>query len=195
MGSYKRRKASRLIEIANDKVGFAFACEMIGTYVPPIYGNYKKINCPFGQWYHSDGGKDKTFAVYPASESAWCWACNVLYTPVKLISIAWDMPAEEAAWELLNRAGIKPPSLEDIWVELERSREPIPDRASLGQALRLYLGRTVPDWNSRQFDPDVAGLLDKCLGLLDSVNTEQEARQWLDGTKDILTHKLGLEGQ
>lgn len=172
-----------IITIANEQVDIRIACELIGISLPEIpEGRSVKVHCPFGDIYHSDGGVETAFRVYPHSNSAYCFACSEFFTPVGLYAKANNLRWEDAALALLDRIGYKPVSLADRWASIVHSEDP-PDTAMLAQALKTYCSRSVENWQTVQFEPSIAQMLDRCLALLDRVSNAEEARTWLDASK------------
>jgi hypothetical protein len=106
------------------------------------------------------------------------------------VGLAWDIPPHAAAKELLERVGYRPTSLKDAWAAAVAGDNPAPDPLLLAEALKTYCSRVVPDWDVIQFDPRPAAMLGRCLGLLDLVHTEDEAREWLTGCKTVMRHIL-----
>src|SRR6266568_5256393 len=102
-------KRRSVITIANEQVSILLVCDLIGMSVPSeISGRSYKTNCPFGEFYHSDGGAVKAFRIYPDTNSAHCFASCGYFTPVWLASSAWGRRPTEVAVQLLDRIGYKP---------------------------------------------------------------------------------------
>ena len=188
MNRPRRRSA---VSIANDKVPITLACRIAGMDIDDdiAYGRSMKVYCPFGELYHSDQGVEPAFRIYVDSNSAYCFACSTYFTPVWLVAQVWDQQPAQVAVELLERVGIKPVSLADAWAQAA-VRDVAPDTSLLAEALKLFCGRICVDWDDAQFEPDTAGLLSRCLALLDLVHTEGEARQWLDECKKVMRAAL-----
>lgn len=177
------------IALAN-QLGIIAACEMAGIDVRSSARRSAKLHCPFGEYSHPDGGKEPAFRIYPGDSShAWCFACQEYYSPVGLLAAVWDVTQDQAATEMLKRAGWTKPPYSEQWTEaIEPAR---PDLQTVGKALLVWCDANIPGWKYRQLD-DVPSLwLSKCLGLLVSVSTEDEARQWLAGCQQVMADVMG----
>lgn len=108
---------------------------------------------------------------------------------MKLCAVAWDCTAEEAARQMLELAGVADPDYREQWKRLTDWSQP-PDIDGLASALRVWCGRTVPQWRVRQYDSGVAAKLAACLGLLSRVRTEEDCRAWLAGCKKAMAQVL-----
>jgi hypothetical protein len=151
------------------------AARLAGVEVPSA-SSHKKLYCPFGEFSHADGGDEPAFRVY--SDHAFCFACWQWWTPVSLCASVWEVAEELVAERLLREAGVTPLTYQEQWDQAVAA--PMIDHAALTQALKTRCLREHVDWNQRQYDPDVAEYLAKCLGLLIQVTSEDEARQWLE---------------
>jgi hypothetical protein len=150
-----------------------------------------KIYCPFGEWAHDDGGAEPAFRVYP--DHAYCFACGEWFTPVKLCAAVWDCTAEEAARQMLERAGVADPDYREHWKRLVDYRQPV-DVDGLAGALRIFCASRSPVWTRRQYDRPVADKLAACLRLLALVRTEADCRAWLAGCKRAMEQVLDCGG-
>lgn len=178
--------------IANEKVSIVAACRLIGMDLPEdlgFYGKSLKVHCPFGAIYHSDGGVEAAFRIYPDSNSAYCFACKARFSPAWLAAQAWDQDITTAAESLLEQTGYRPLSYQETWVNLIED-EPAPDVNYLGEAFKVFCSRLTPEWRRLQFEPDVAVSLSRCLSLLDLVRTAEQAKQWLAGCKKVMEATL-----
>lgn len=186
------RRRPNPVVLADEQVPITAACRLIGLRVPEAadMGRPVKVHCPFGEVYHRDHGVETAFRIYPDSNHAYCFACGQRYGPVRLVAQAWGISNRQAAAELLERAGIKPATLADLWAEVAQ-HEPAPDRAMLAEALKTYCERIDPYWEFNQFLPDVAPFLSACLQLLDHVHTHEDAAVWLERTKRVMHAHLG----
>lgn len=177
---------------ANRRIPFATAARWAGLDVPgDVTEAGLKMHCPFEEWAHSDGGRDPAFRVYP--DHAYCFACGEKFSPVKLCALVWDCTQDEAARQMLERAGIADPDYRERWRRLVDYSQP-PDIDGLADALRTWCARTDPRWRTRKYDSDVAGRFAQCLGLLGAVRTEADCRVWLDGCKQVMAKVLS-EGE
>jgi len=176
-------KNKSLIVEANERVSIVMACRLAGIEVEDgLTGGSMKTYCPFGRFFHSDGGKEPAFRIYPESNSAYCFSCKKFFSPTTLISDAFDISKKQAAKELLDRVGYKPLTAAEMWAGVQ-PKEPEPDTSMLSMALKTYCLRIDPDWQKTQFEPDVGSYLDRCLSLLDQVHTGEEAEAWLTTCK------------
>ena len=177
------------IRIANESMSITQACRFIGMEVGDFDIHSVKTYCPFGEMLHDDGGRSKAFRVYSATNSAWCFACGVYYTPVKLVASDRDIPEIAAAEIILEETGYVAPDYLSRWEAVVAPQELI-DADGLANALKLACARMCPDWEERQFDEDIAIILRKCLAPISKVSTEEEAREWLKTTKIVMQRAL-----
>lgn len=180
-----------VVDLANDYVSIHFACTVVGMHLPASFDEQRsvKVSCPFEELYHSDGGAASAMRIYPESNSAWCFSCSYYYTPVSLVARALDLSNVDAAELLLQRAGYRPPDPMDVWNDVV-AQEVIPDKVLLGEALKTYCRRIDPAWSTRQYEQPYAGTLRLCLGLLDRVHSDADAREWLGGCKKVMSRIL-----
>lgn len=178
--------SSALIDLANEKVSITDVLGWAGVYVPETFGRSVKVECPWGHLFHSDGGIDRSMRVYSESNSAFCFSCSVFYTPVRLHARANDIDEKTAAGDLLDHIGYRPPEPLDVWAEVTTVVTPKPDRTLLAEALKYFCARTIPQWHFRQLEQPWAGVLSRCLHLLDQVGTEQDAEHWLTTCKTVM---------
>lgn len=180
------------VAVANEKVSIVTVCRLVGVELPDAVaagGRSKKVPCPFGEIYHSDGGVAPAMRIYPETNSAYCFSCAAFWTPVTLIAKAMDSDWHTAALRLLDHVGYKPLALAAQFQQAS-SYEPELDLARLADALKTYCRRIDPSWSTRQFDPEVAALLTRCLGLLDLVTTSADVELWLDRCKTVMHRAL-----
>lgn len=176
------------IETANEKVPIVVACRAVGIEVPDETVR-RKLHCPFGGVYHSDGGLDPTFRVYEDSNSAYCFNCSSYFTPVSLAARAWGMTGRQAALRLLDLTGQRA-NLDYALIWNQREVEPELDSSMLAEALKTYCRRIDPLWSRRQFDAEIAARLTRCLMLLDLVADRDAAQLWLDTCKEAMRREL-----
>lgn len=183
-------KPKSLIAEANERVSITLACRLVGIEIEAgrTEGSTKTY-CPFGQFYHSDGGKEPALRIYPQTNSAYCFSCKKFFSPTTIVSDAFGISKKQAAVELLDRVGYKPLSALELW-EGVQERPPKPDTSMLSMALKVYCFRICSDWNKLQFESEIAGILDKCLMLLDNVETAEDAELWLSNSKKVMTKLL-----
>lgn len=175
------------IRTANEVVGIEQACVMVGMDYATGFG---KHYCPFGNLYHADGGISRSFRVYPNSNSAYCFACSAFYNPVKLMATAKGISDEDAAEFLLESVGYVPPDAYSRFQAAATTDSRV-ETNDLAEALKLVCARLSSEWETRQFDDDVAQPFAKVLGLLPKVKTDADAEKWLATAKIVMTRALG----
>jgi hypothetical protein len=188
----RSRRQPSPITVANEHVPILWVCRLIGMAVPDEIFRATKVRCPFGAIYHSDHGVAPAFRIYPDANDANCFAKCGHFRPVSLAALAWDRPPAQVAVELLDRIGYRPLSLAQLWAAAV-SREQSPDTTLLSLALRAYCERVDRDWPVRQYEPEIAVTLDRCLALLSRVHSEDQAAQWLTGGKAVMDRALYRE--
>ncbi len=167
---------------ANSRMSMEQALSVAGT---DAYAGYNgKIFCPFGDTMHADGGAEKAMRNY--GDHAYCFACGAAYTPVSMIATALDMNTDDAVEWILETTGFIEPTWQARIAAAQSHVEPI-DTDILVEVLREECRRIVPDWETRQYDPQVSHALARCIGLLPSVRTAAEARRWKEGVVTAMT--------
>ena len=121
-----------------------------------------------------------------------CFSERRYFSPVGLLAEVWDMEPEDAARQALDKIGYVPVSYARLWESAQR--EPEPAVADLADALRLWCASACPDWQARQYDEAVAGLLARCLGWLREVRTEDDCLLWLTKCKEAMGRVLSASG-
>jgi hypothetical protein len=179
-----------VIELANERMTIVDACNELGMDIYDFSISSLKVYCPFGHLYHSDGGTSKAMRIYPATNSAWCFAGCGYFTPVKLLSLDKGISEEEAAESILETTKYIPPDYESRWEALVTAETPM-DTDALSDALKVACARLDPNWEAHQFEDAIATKLRKCLQLLSKVHTEEDATKWLTITKQIMRKALG----
>jgi hypothetical protein len=180
-----------VVTVANEKVPIATVLRLFGADAPEDVetASSRKISCPFGTVYHSDGGVAAAMRVYPESNSAYCFSCGVYYTPVSLAARALDTNRQTAALHLLDHVGLRPQDPFEAF-QSAASYEPTPDITLLAEALKTYCRRVDPAWPNRQFEPEVAAMLTRCLGLLELVGSAEAVLLWLERCKEAMRSVL-----
>lgn len=169
------------IQIANDLTSIFTAMRMCDMEVPEFDYGTVKVYCPFDE--------EKAFRVYGATNSAYCFACLRRYTPVTLIAEHRGVSDQEAADLLLEHSGWSPPTPEARWDSIMTEEFDL-DRASEGEALKMFCGRVDPQWPTRQFEPAVAARLSQCLALLDKILSADDLALWRERTRIIMKNTL-----
>lgn len=180
------------IDVADEIVPIAQVCRWSGVVIPDGFlGKSWKTYCPLSDIWHLESVVERTLRIYPDTNSAWCFAgCN-RFTPSDMMARKLGISRIEAARELLDRVGYRPPTLAERW---RQACEPdaVVDVEWLGLALRTFCERISSDhWSSLQFEQSVAVRLDECLSLLELVKTPEDANKWLTTTKTVMQKVLG----
>lgn len=179
------------IRIANERMTITEACRYIEMDLGDFSVASMKTYCPFGDLNHDDGGISKAFSVYPATNSAYCFACAMYFTPVKLVAADRDVPEFEAAEIILEHTGYVAPDFAARWDAAVAVKNDV-DYDGLTNALKIACGHMVPDWEDRQLEDEVAGTLQRCFSAAYKVTNDEEARQWLDITKTVMRRALDV---
>lgn len=178
-----------LVVTANEHVPFVVAARLAGVDdVPEARATGSRAWCPFGEFSHPDGGREKALRVY--YDHGFCFAEWLWLSPVRIFAMMRGLAEEEAAEQLLAQTGYQRGSYAEEWDALVSAPQ-VPDRSALAQALRIWLEGNFPEWGDRQYESDAAGALSGCLGLLGSVETDADCEFWLDSAKTVMTRYLG----
>ena len=178
--------AKSLIETANEYVSISVVFNWLKIDVPESQsGTTFKVHCPFEEFYHIDQGRQKSLRVYYSTNSAFCFAGCGYMTPVSLFSQKTGLTNVESASFLLSKQGYDLPSLEQDMIILANQPTTI-NYSSLRQALQFYCSRIFVGWNTLQFEDFVLDAMSHCLELLDKVETETDANEWLNQSKTYL---------
>lgn len=182
------RNAPSIFDLANSRMSIVTACTLAGVETDEHYTG--KLFCPFGEIFHPDGGTSKAFRIYPGDNSAWCFAGCGYFTPVRMVAKVKDFTDAEAAQWILDQTDYVPPDYESQWAALMAAPSPV-DTDGLSGALMVSCARADPTWEDRQFDPDIAAALRRCLEMLPKVTTPDDATRWLSVTKKFMHRALG----
>jgi hypothetical protein len=181
-------KFSEKREIANKLMSIFEAYTLSsGIYVGEFEYGSPKMSCPFTGIYHNDA---RSFRIYPQSNSAYCFACSIYYTPVKLISMSKDLSDSEAVEWILEHKGYVEPNFEDVWDSITSDDDEEMTTSYLAEALKTACARMDNDWNQKQFEPEVSGMLNRCLSLLPRVQNAQDSEKWLGASKVAMSRTL-----
>lgn len=181
------------VNTANEVVPIAFVCNKIGMAIPDhlvLSGRSMKVQCPFGELYHEDGGRSAAFRIYPDTNSGWCFACSEFYSPVKLYAASTGLEWSVAAEQLLDMVGHRGSSFDARWEAAVAGQQELPSLDALAEALKTFCLRIFPEWPQRQFEQATAAKLGECLRLLNLVGTDEQAVQWLAVTKQVMELEL-----
>jgi hypothetical protein len=174
----------KAVSLANQIVSFPHAAYLAGLQdVPEPRVSGSRAFCPFGEFSHPDGGREKALRVY--HDHGFCFAEWLYLSPVRIYALMHDLGEEAAAGQLLAAAGYSPGSWEERWDELVAVTI-TPDWAALAQALRVWLETQFSSWGNLQYDPFVSSVLARCLGLLAKVQTEADCETWLSQSKRVM---------
>lgn len=179
-----------IITLANERMSIIDACNELGMDVFDFSVASLKVHCPFEQISHADGGQSKAMRIYPGTNSAWCFACQQYFTPVKLIAMDRDVTELEAAQYILDKTNYVTPDYVSRWEALTQETYEL-NTDDLAEALKVACARMTPDWEERQFDPTVSEKLRLCLGKLPRLKTEEDANKWLAIAKKAMRQTLG----
>lgn len=179
-----------IVAIANERMSIIEACNKLGMDVFEFSVASMKFYCPFGSLYHADEGRTKAMRIYPATNSAWCFACNLYFTPTRLLAMDRGITEQEAAESILDDTRYVAPDYESKWNALIAPVAAV-DTDDLAEALKVACRRIAPDWEERQFEEAVATKLRQCLSLLRKVKTDEDATKWLSTTKQVMQRALG----
>ncbi len=178
-----------MVTVANEVVPIATVLRWFGVDGGDVSERSRKLRCPFGQIYHSDHGVAPALRVYPDTNSAYCFSCTWYLTPVSLAARGWDVDRRTAAERLLTRVGHRPLDLASQW-RAAAQYTPELDKSLSAQALKTYCRRISSSWESRQFEPQVAADLTRCLALLDLVTSAEDHALWLTSCKTVMRRAL-----
>lgn len=184
------------IDIADEIVSIVQVCRWSGVNIPDGFlGKSWKTYCPLSRLWHLDGGTEKSLRIYQDTNSAWCFAgCN-RFTPSDMLARTLGISRLDAARELLNRVGYRPPTLSERWAQACADDQTV-DVAWLGLALRTFCARIGGQrWASLQFEDMISSKLDECLSLLGLVSTPEDAEKWLKATKAAMCNILGASDE
>jgi|SRR6185503_6004672 len=173
-----------LVDIANDYVSIQYVLSLCGISTPESYsGNSWKTNCPFERFYHIDEGRQKSLRVYFSSNTAFCFAGCGYLTPVGLYALHTGLSKAESAETLISLSDTQLPSFtEELDAVLKTDNSP--SKPFLREALQLFCKRLAGErWAILEFDDYIVSEFDKCLRILDKIDSEETARVWLDLSK------------
>lgn len=168
--------------VANREVPFALALQWT-RLTDGMRERGVKVTCP------SCGEPDALRLYY---DHGWCFAEGRRFSAVLLLAAAWDMDPATAAATALEKVGYQPPDYAALLLAAQR---PLPAATDdLAEALRIWCRSACPDWETRQYDPAVSGLLARCLGLLSGVHSDEACTRWLAGSKRAMARVLPAPG-
>lgn len=185
------------VQLANDKVRIEeVLTKYFNTYVP-YQAHSWKVRCPFF-FEHDDGGIDRQFRVYSATNTGYCFALHGTLTPVRLWSIRGSFRTQrEAATALLDTFGVsyrEPPYWERVrgLQETIESR-PVADPQIMVQAIQYFL-RNLEGYEAHQYDTEVLLRVNSILGEVHSICAEarsvEEVEQWYQAARDELRRTI-----
>lgn len=177
----------RVVEVANEQVPITTVLRLLGVELPEDGLGRRKVHCPFGELYHSDGGRAPTMRINEDTNTVYCFNCSTRFAPVKLYAHGMDLRFQVAAKRLLGHIGYQP-----VTVSFEQAQRytVTVDKGLLAEALKTYCRRICADWSTRQFAPPVAAALTRCLSLLDLVTSADDVTMWLAACKAKMRYAL-----
>lgn len=186
----RKTRGMELVDRANSMVDlFDVLEEFFGVFHPREGKSYKGF-CPFG-FEHPDGGMDKGWRTYPATNSSHCFVMHGLLNPVRLMQIKHDEKPVKAAVRLLEHYKLIQPKhwrerYQDLLIEREQRQRSAGNPQHAVEALNLAL-TGIQGYDSRQFDADVMRAMEIVLDKLDdavsSDDPEQAIRKWYKAAK------------
>lgn len=180
---------SYLTDLANTQVPITLVCRKLGTWVPDFDEKSIKTYCPFGRFYHSDGGTTPAFRVYPGTNSVFCFAGCGYFSCVTLWASARDVHYEEAARVLLDLIGYRPRTLTEQWQDALEANTGV-DQESLTEALRTWCATQTPKWALGQYHSGVSYTLAKYLDIVPHIKTAEDAEKWLEAAKLAMAESI-----
>lgn len=180
MNKSSRSKATALIEKARAEVSLFDVLDDFFDIRHPREGKSYKGDCPF-RWEHPDGGADKGWRTYPASNTSYCFVTHGVLDGPRLISLRNDISLTEAAKFLLNHYGkLKPKPYRERMSELveARAKTNLGEVSYLVEALQMAIETEAP---GMEFDPDVQNAIEEELDSLEDVLgevTEEGLAAW-----------------
>ena len=190
-------KADRaLVRRANHEVSVFDVLEEEFNIRHPREGGSYKGWCPFA-FEHGDGGVEKQFRTYPATNTAYCFAMHGILTPTKLIEVKYDLTPTQAAMKLLDAKGLlKAKPVQERWAEVlsDRQREVHGSPQTLVEALHTYLS-THPVYADGSLTNEFMSAMEKELAVLDHVLADDRVnstviRAWYSKAKHELMEVL-----
>ena len=158
--------AERLIERADNVNMFDVLEDFFGLNLPRVGDSYKS-KCPF-YYEHADGGLDKGWRTYPATNSSMCFPMHGYMGTVRLIQNKYGISSQKAAYKILDNYGLLKPKnyrvrYNDLLLEQERQEQgAVGNPQNAAAALNMAL-RNIPSYTARQFDDDVLEALEVVL--------------------------------
>lgn len=185
--------AEKLINRANAVDIFDVLEDFFDLRIPRTGDSYKS-RCPF-YYEHADGGLDKGWRTYPATNSSMCFPMHGYMGPVHLIRNKYGDRPFRAAERILKHYDLLRPKpwwerYDTLALEQAQARTAVGNPQHAVSALNLAL-RSVSGYTLRQFDSDVLAAMEVVLNRLDEVAQQDDpsaVRLWLQNAKKIMTH-------
>lgn len=147
MNADEVRAGYRDVDRANEVRLASVLADYFGIEIPDD-GTSFKARCPF-DFEHVDGGIERAFRLYPATNAGMCFAMHGSMNPVRVICLSKDIRPFEAAREILKRYGLRSegPYQERFAQIIEARAKPreVGSLANLVAALHLALGDAAHD--------------------------------------------------
>jgi hypothetical protein len=185
-----------VVKMANEKVSVVSVLnDHFGMQVPEDADGWK-TTCPF-YYEHEDGGIDRQFRVWAASNRSWCFAMHNVLDPVNLWRYRKFFPTgRDAAESLLTAYGIdfRPKPYQERMAALRgRTEAYVADPDVIVQVLTLYLAR-LPGYDEAQYRPEVLRTVNLVLSEVHPFCAtgpqEQEVKEWLHQAKERLARSM-----
>jgi hypothetical protein len=183
-----------LVEWANEAISIFDVLEDLFGIVHPRDGGSYKGHCPF-EFEHPDGGLEKGFRTYPATNTAYCFVLEShgSLTPVRLVALRKELPYRRAAAWLLEQKGLlRPRAWQDRWREVMTERSVTVGHGNpqeLLEALHESL-RDHPAYPPGGVSPALTAAIEtelsKLEGLLIRDASGDEVRAWFLSAKESL---------
>lgn len=189
-----RATPEQLIDRANEVSVFDVLQDWFGI-THPREGRSYKGRCPFG-WEHPDGGVDKAWRTYPATNSTYCFVGHGYMGPVRLVAMQEGKRPLVAAKMILAKYDLlKSRAWRERFRELQVAREQTGRVSPAWVVAALHEGlRDHPGYEQAQFSPRFAAALEGALEVLDMVLQsgvgEEQVREWYAKTKALLTAEI-----
>lgn len=190
--------ARQVVDRANAVSIFDVLSDFFQIDHPSEGGSYKGY-CPWG-FEHSDGGIDRTWRTYPATNSSYCFAGHGSLNPVRLVQVQFDLRPVQAARKILERYGLDRPR--PYW---ERYDELVAERATRNTSPGSTANATDALIEALDFEgswredlilrPRFSSALEEELETLDGLSASgsdvEAIRDWFRGARERLTRLVG----
>lgn len=190
----RRDDGDALVERANSEISiYRVLRDLFDIDVPGEGTRSYKSWCPFG-FEHPDGGVERTWRTYPATNSSYCFNGHGFMPPVRLVSIQKGWPSYRTARYLLEIYGLlKQKNYRERYDEMvvgrETRQESLGAAGDLVEALHValkshpgYVDGQYGERFQQEFGVALAGLD----GILSGKATEVAVREWFAQAREKL---------